>query len=428
MRPSFASWTPDGKFVTYTTPDNNINLIRSDGAGAHKLGSAGGVAYDLNWSPDGKTLRFDRGNSIWEISSSGSSLHDLFPGWRQTSWKCCGRWSPDRKFFVFQSPPGSQLWARDESHWPFRRPSSEPVQLTSGPIRWSSPTFSKDGKTIFASGSTRRGELVRLDPKSDQLQPFLGGISADFVAFSKDGRSVAYVSYPMGILWKANRDGTDRVQLSEPPMYPRQPRWSPDGAQILFMDSSAENLVKAYIVSSEGGNPRRLLPDDSGPEDDPNWSPDGSKIAFSNSREAGRDRNSIIRVLDLASQQVTTLPGSAGMYGPRWSPDGQSILGQSWNSLTMHLFDIKAQRWSALYDGESASPMWTRDSRFIYMETYRKDPGVYRIRVPGGEAELILDLKDVNTTGYYGLGWGWIRTTPRCSCAILELPICTPLR
>ena len=42
----------------------------------------------------------------------------------------------------------------------------------------------------------------------------------------------------------------------------------------------------------------------------------------------------------------------------------------------------------------------------IYFLKYRKDPGVYRVRVPGGEAELVKDLKDVHTTGYYGIWLG----------------------
>jgi hypothetical protein len=34
---------------------------------------------------------------------------------------------------------------------------------------------------------------------------------------------------------------------------------------------------------------------------------------------------------------------------------------------------------------------------------YTKDPGVYRIRVPGGEAELLKDLKDVHIGVWLGL-------------------------
>ena len=54
----------------------------------------------------------------------------------------------------------------------FHRTASEPVQLTSGPIEWGLPVFSKDGKKIFATGSTRRGELERLDSKSNQFKRF----------------------------------------------------------------------------------------------------------------------------------------------------------------------------------------------------------------------------------------------------------------
>ena len=40
-----ATWSPDGKLVAYSTPNGDINIINSDGTGAHKLASAGGVAY-----------------------------------------------------------------------------------------------------------------------------------------------------------------------------------------------------------------------------------------------------------------------------------------------------------------------------------------------------------------------------------------------
>jgi Tol biopolymer transport system component/DNA-binding winged helix-turn-helix (wHTH) protein len=409
-----ASWSPDGKSVIYSTPENSINAIQSDGSGAHKLATSGATVDGVYWSPDIRHVRFDRDSSIWEMSPDGSSPHNLFANWRPSVWKCCGTFSPDGNFFIFVA--ASQIFIHDERQQVFRSSAFVPVQLTSGPIHWHNPVFSKDGKKIFASGSTSRGELVQLDPKTHQFQPFLGSISADFVDFSKDGRFITYVSFPDGVLWKANRDGTNRVQLSQPPLSPKLPRWSPDGTQIIFMDNT-DGPVKIYIVSPEQGSPQRLLPDDRGPEVDPNWSPDGSKIIFANSPEVGRDRNSTLRVIDVSSHQMTSLPGSEGMNSPRWSPDGQFIVSESWDSKTLHLFQIKTQHWSILDKDESAFPTWSRDSRYVYFLRYRKKSGIYRVRALGGAPELVKDLNDVHTTGFYGL---WLALDPNDAPLLLR--------
>ena len=116
--------------------------------------------------------------------------------------------------------PGNQLWTLDERRGLFRRASTEPVQLTSGPIRWNTPIPSKDGTKIFAQGVILRGELVRFDAQSSRLQPWLGGISAEFVTFSPDGKFVAYVTFPEGILWRANRDGSNPCNSPTLPCIP----------------------------------------------------------------------------------------------------------------------------------------------------------------------------------------------------------------
>lgn len=96
------------------------------------------------------------------------------------------------------------------------------------------PFPSKDGKQLFVVGRTSRGELVRYDAKTSQFAPFLSGISAEHVAFSKDGQPVAYVTYPEGILWRSKPDGSERLQLTYPPLYAVHPRWSPDGPRRLM--------------------------------------------------------------------------------------------------------------------------------------------------------------------------------------------------
>jgi eukaryotic-like serine/threonine-protein kinase len=401
-----AVWTPSGESVVYFTPNGDAYLMRTDGSGSHKFASLGSPPDSFSWSPDGRTIRYSTNGQLWEMSSDGSHPHELLKGWRVPHQKCCGTWSPDGRVYTFLSGPGPQIWAMNERPGLFRQSSPEPFQLTSGPIRWGSLVFSKDGKKIFASGSTPGGELVRFDAKSNQLQPFLSGISAEFVTFSKDGNSVAYVSYPDSILWKANRDGSNRLQLSAPPMEPRLLSMSPDGTQILFTDSSRTGDPEAYIVSAQGGSPRRLLPGETGPQTDATWSPDGRQIAFSNSKEGGTNRNSTIRILDLDTQQVTTLPGSVGMFSPHWSPDGKSIAADAFDVSSIHVFTFKTQQWSTVHKGMLGWFLWSRDSQSMFLLKYTDDRGVYRIPATGGKEERIVDLKDVPTTGYYGLWLG----------------------
>jgi Tol biopolymer transport system component len=406
------TWSPDGKLVAYSTLSGDINIINSDGTGAHKLASAGGAATALSWSPDGSKIVFSKDDlrSLWEITSSGSNLHQLLPGWHPSEPKCCGRWSPDGRFFVFLAGnrvsdfSSSQIVALEERRGGFRRPAKDPILLTSGPIGWSPAIFSNDGKKIFATGATERGELVRFDPKSNQFQPFLGGISADLIAFSKDGQYVAYVTFPDGILWKANRDGSDRVQLTSPPLQPQSVSWSPDGSQIAFAAPSPEGRQQAWIVPSTGGSPQRLLLEDSEQETVPSWSQDGRKMIFSTGGHQSPESH--IRVLDLATHQTSTLPGSDGKFSPRWSPDGQFINAASLDGAIIYVFDMKSQHWSALKTGLHAYARWSMDSRSIYFLRWASDPAILRIPATGGEAKVVASLKDFPFTGTLGLWLG----------------------
>lgn len=396
-----AAFSPDGKSVVYSTQQGDIYIVGSDGNGTHKLASLGpGIGYP-KWSPDGHTLRFYKQPSIWEMSSTGSHLHPLLPGWNASGWTGWGNWTPDGKFFLFlagNTPEGQQIWALDERRGLFRHPSRDPIQLTTGTVSWTAPIPSRDGKTIFAQGLTERGELSRFDPMTGQPQPFLGGLSAEFVAFSKDGKSVAYVSYPEGILWKANRDGSSPVQLTDSPLYAFLPNWSPDGAQILFTGIS-EGRFQAFVVAAEGGSPRMLLPNENGEQIDSTWSSDGSKIVFASGKYT--DPKCDLRIFDLASHKVDTIPGSLGMFGPRWSPDGRYIAAHSMDGRNLRVFDIRTQRWSTLLENFRGGWLnWSGDSQFIYyLHIAEGDRNVSRIRATGGKPERILDLKDWHLIG-----------------------------
>jgi DNA-binding winged helix-turn-helix (wHTH) protein/Tol biopolymer transport system component len=414
-----ASFSPDGNSVALSVADGGIYVVGIDGTGTHKLAHAGdtvsGIApgSDIAWSSDGGAIRFTMKDRIWEMSSSGSGLHEVMPGWHGSSAECCGKWTPDGKLFLFISD--GQIWALDERRGLFRRPPSEPIQMTQGPIRWGGPfpgkyfpgefwggpVPSKDASKIFALGLSPRGELSRFDSKTKQFQPFLGGISAQGVSYSKDGKSIAYVSFPEGILWKANRDGSNPVQLTDPPLQAFMPRWSPDDKLISFAGDYPGPNGAFYIVSSEGGgSPRKFLAEDQHLDGFLTWSPDGHRMAGTSTSADGKF---VVAILNLDTRQDTVIPGSVGFFEPRWSPDGRYLAATGWEDAKLKVFDFKTGKWSELaQEGIADCPEWSGDSQFIYFRRVSGDMGLFRIRVSGGRSEKIVDLKDWHDAGWFG--------------------------
>ena len=390
--------SPDGKMIAYST-GNDLFVAKIDGTESRRVASTKRVIINPVFSPDGTFLRFDNTNFIgswlWEASLDRMDTHQLLPGWtKPPDSECCGAWSTDGKYFLYQSK--GQIWAIPRKHGLVH--SAKPVQLTSSPLFLQSFLPSKDRKKLFVVGQTFRGELTRYDLKSRRLEPFLGGISAEFVALSKDKQWVAYVAYPENKLWRSKVDGSERLQLTTDANPVFLPRWSPDGKMIVFFEISPDGHSTIYEVSPEGGSPRPLAIDD--PHSvDPTWSADGSKIMFGGS---SGDPASTIRTFDLTTRKIQTLPGSTGLYSPRWSPDGRYVAAFSADSTRLSLFDFKTQKWSEITKGTFGWECWSNTGEYLFALDSSDTGAVLRIRLSDRTIERVLNLKDISLTGYWG--------------------------
>jgi Tol biopolymer transport system component len=282
---------------------------------------------------------------------------------------------------------------------------------------FSSPLPSKDAKKLFVVGALPRGELARYDAKSAHFVPFLSGISADSVSFSKDGQWVTYVSFPEGTLWRSKSDGSQRFQLTYTPLIAVLPSWSPDGQQIVFYGFLPGQRSKVYTVSADGGTPREMMPGDSQEQYDPTWSPDGTKIAFGGHLVDRVDRGSTIRILEVKTHQISTLPRSDGLFSPRWSPDGRYVVAMTFDSRSLILFDFASQTWEEIAKIRAAFPNWSKSGDYVYFLHQEDQPSVMRVRIRHRKVERVADLKNFRQTGFFSI---WLGIAPDDSPILLR--------
>jgi len=408
-----ASWSPDGRQLVFANA-SGLYLARADGTGSRRLVTTDGPAGVPIFSPDGSRIRFSiftpnsSRKSLWEVRSDGSNLHPLLPGWHDPPVECCGRWTPDGRYYVFESGALNDynLFALREASSLFSRAPPAPVQLTTGPLVYSTALPSSDGKKLYVQGIQRRGELVRYDTASRNFVPFLGGLSASDLAFSRDGKWVAYSTVPDSTLWRSRADGSERLQLTYPPGTATLPSWSPDGTQIAYVATEKGKPWKIFLIQAQGGAPEELLPETEG-EVDATWSPDSKQLVFG--RIAADARRTIyLQLVDLQTRQVSTIPGSRDMFSPRWSPDGRYLAATSVDSTKIMLYDFQTQKWAEwVTDARNILyGSWSADSRyFYYSNDFADNPAYHRATLRESQPRELFSLN--NLRRYAGIWGSW---------------------
>jgi Tol biopolymer transport system component len=425
---SDATWSPDGNRIVYTKGHDVYEASR-DGSGSQKLATVPDMPFWPRWSPDGKVIRFSSINytlvtsTLWEVGADGSNLHQLLANWNPPVNDCCGNWTRNGKYFVFQSTRNNaaSLWAMREKTSFWQKADPRPVQLVVGGMQALAPLPSNDGKEVFFIGAIMRGELERYDLKTKQFSPYLGGMSAEGLAFSKDGKKIAYVSYPEGSLWVSNIDGSDRRQITFPPMGVGLPMWSPDGSQVAFAGREPGKQWKIYLVPAEGGNPQAAISFE-GNQLDPSWSPDGESMVFGRiSQEVRLSAENGLYICNLKTHRVDPIPGSAHYFSPRWSPDGKYILAMTADYAKLSLYDVNSQKWSPLLDMNSGYPCWSKDSQYVYFSN-PFDPAklpFYRIQVSTRKVEHLMNIGEYGRLSLGQFGW-WTGLAPDDSLLALR--------
>jgi serine/threonine protein kinase len=401
-----AAYLPDGRIAF--TKGKDLFLADHDGTNARKLLSMPGEVFVPHISPDGQrivfTLVVDNIASLEEVGVDGTGLHTIVPGPLVAS----GVWTPDGKYLLYAtlSENSNDLWALPLSKDLFHR-RARPTRLTNGALLFESVGPSRDGKRLFAVGTRQRGELLRYDMHSQQFVPFLSGMSAVGPTFSRDGKWVAYASYPDGSLWRSRSDGSEAKQLTYSPMVAPVPRISPDGTRVAFTIHQRESYrPQSFVVDTNGSTPPKAVAvGNASWSAAGGWSPDGNLLMV-DSGVPGKfrsDKNSSeLRIADLRTGETSVVPSSQGLIGCGWISQ-DSIAAATQDATKLLTFDFKTHEWTDLTTGAFTAMAISPDRKYLYYTTGGVSPKAWRLRFADHQIETITSLEDASRAGK--MGW-----------------------
>ncbi len=182
---------------------------------------------------------------------------------------------------------------------------------------------------------------------------------------SPDGATIVFDL--LGDLYTIPLTGGDATPLTEGMAYDNQPRYSPDGSEVVFVSDrdGAENL---WLIDVASGETRQLTNGSTNNYESPEWLPDGDYVVAATAQNMavrGDARNPKLWMWHVEGGtgiQIIKEPGSRRITGPAPTPDGRHV----WFAQRTNLWQYNAilpQYQLAVYDRETGE-QYVRSSRY----------------------------------------------------------------
>jgi WD40 repeat protein len=236
--------------------------------------------------------------------------------------------------------------------------------------------------------------MVVVDPVDGRLATVVPS-ARDAGSWSPDGDRLG-VTLPWtglaGIPALVNSDGSCLTAFASGDEYATAPRFSPDGrALVLGIGRLAARFIPtlAITISGTDGRGHRPLPSASGYQ--PRWSPDGAQVLY---RGGENDPSSAFVVPANASSGPTRLTNDFAVFS--WSHDGTRVVGNAYTAgphgeqlAVLRIGDPAPSLILPLGGGSADAPTWSHDDSRIYFGGGNIGPasvdGLWSVKADGSD-------------------------------------------
>jgi TolB protein len=200
-------------------------------------------------------------------------------------------------------------------------------------------------------------------------------------------------------IYLVNPDGSGLHRLANQLPDSGEPRWSPDGRELLLL--SVRSAAQSVYVIRPDGTSRRALLRGQPPGRVPgyaSWSPDGRKIAVARGRPCARIVcDASLYVFSIADRKIRKVASHvSGISPPSWSPDGRRIAYTSARDGRLYLTTVGGHsvRLFIQKPGLMAHPSWTPDGRTLAFTLFGNRTRSYVIDADGRSLHPVLRTGD----------------------------------